>query len=136
MSNLTRLQAVSSSLDTAIDKAENLPDAGGGGSVDTCTVTLTADNGKIKGYLFTVFENGAITAKNSLGTTNEQLSTPITVSNVVCGSAAVIYATYSLPGYTITNATMEEWGTFYGARTFKLAAENGSNVVINCYNND
>lgn len=30
MSNLTRLQAVSSSLDTAIDKAESLPDASGG----------------------------------------------------------------------------------------------------------
>lgn len=43
MSNLTRLQAVSSSLDTAIGKANSLPNAGsggGGGSVETCTVTI------------------------------------------------------------------------------------------------
>ena len=50
MSNLTRLQAVSSSLDTAIGKANSLPNAGSGGgggggaSVETCTVTITKPN--------------------------------------------------------------------------------------------
>ena len=47
MSNLTRLQAVSSSLDTAITKAENLPDAGGGsGGIDsneTCDISISTD---------------------------------------------------------------------------------------------
>lgn len=46
MSNLTRLQAVSSSLDTAIDKANNLPEATGGGGVDLselCEVQIMID---------------------------------------------------------------------------------------------
>ena len=57
MSNLTRLQAVSSSLDTAITIAENLPEASGGGSggsVETCTVTLVTDglsNGDLVHYV-------------------------------------------------------------------------------------
>lgn len=40
MSNKTRLEAVSSALDTAINTANSLPDAGGGGDVKTCTVTI------------------------------------------------------------------------------------------------
>ena len=42
----TRLEAVSSSLDTAIDKANNLPDAGSGsgsGSVEIKTFTCEID---------------------------------------------------------------------------------------------
>lgn len=41
MSNLTRLQAVSSSLDTAIDKVNMLPEAGSG-NIDTSDATATA----------------------------------------------------------------------------------------------
>ena len=47
MSNFTRLEAVSDALDTAISTANSLPDAGssGGGSVETCTVTITQEWG-------------------------------------------------------------------------------------------
>ena len=41
MSNLSRLEAVSDALDTAINTANSLPNAGsGGGSVETCTATI------------------------------------------------------------------------------------------------
>lgn len=41
MSNLSRLQAVSSSLDTAIQKVNNLPDAGGSGSGENVMIDVT-----------------------------------------------------------------------------------------------
>lgn len=46
MSNLSRLEAVSASLDTAINKANSLPDAGGGsgGSVETVELTVHTSN--------------------------------------------------------------------------------------------
>lgn len=63
MSNLTRLQAVSSSLDTAINKAENLPDAGSGGSVETCTVSVTDNVYNISCIAYTTIENGQMISK-------------------------------------------------------------------------
>ena len=45
MSNKTRLQTNNTNLQELINKANALPDAGsgGGGSVETCTVTLSSD---------------------------------------------------------------------------------------------
>jgi hypothetical protein len=45
MSNKTRLQTNNTNLQALIDKANSLPDAGssGGGSVETCTVTLIGE---------------------------------------------------------------------------------------------
>lgn len=49
MSNLTRIQNNNASLDACIEKANALPDAGSGGSVETCTVTISF-TGSAEGY--------------------------------------------------------------------------------------
>lgn len=106
MSNLTRLQAVSSSLDTAITKAENLPDAGSGsgeGSVETCTVTIDFSvmenvSSSLKSYIyryaFATYVDGEIGMAASMGSSSAALKT-LTVNNVVCGS--IFYVCYTEP---------------------------------------
>jgi hypothetical protein len=47
MSNKTRLQTNNINLQALIDKANALPDAGGEGSVETCTVTIETSDGLI-----------------------------------------------------------------------------------------
>lgn len=75
MSNLSRLQVVSSSLDTAIQKVNNLPDAGGsgGGSVETCNVYL----------LMGAIADGRFAVYTTLDTSGNM--TPAVLEN--CGSA-------------------------------------------------
>ena len=66
MSNLTRLEAMSASLDTAINKANNLPDAGssGGSSLETCTVTINFYSGAagdyVSGIAYTSIKSGRL----------------------------------------------------------------------------
>ena len=88
MSNLTRLQAVSSSLDTAIDKANNLPDAGG--SLETCEVLFDCIDSISVQMIATVVENGVETIYTTDGDCTSVVQPPLTLSNVKCGSAIVI----------------------------------------------
>lgn len=93
MSNLTRLQAVSSSLDTAITKAENLPDAGGGGggSVETCSVVLDNLDWPPYQVVVTRIVDGAEEICFTEGDiyTNNCNDWPLAIDNVKCGSAIV-----------------------------------------------
>lgn len=89
MSNLTRLQTVSSSLDTAINKANALPDAGSGGgaSLDTCTIVINNSYPTyvtISGVSATIYEEDII--KTYVITSASQISYPITIDNVICNS--------------------------------------------------
>lgn len=90
MSNLTRLQAVSSSLDTAINKANSLPDAGGGGSLETCEVLFDCIDSLSVQMVATVVENGVETIYTTDGDCYSEVYPPLTLSNVKCGSAIVI----------------------------------------------
>jgi hypothetical protein len=109
MSNLTRLQAVSSSLDTAIGKANSLPNAGsggGGGSVETCTVTIDTTQGtnaaQFQTILYVTVNNGQMVVNGMTNFSNRYL---ITLSNVVCGSLVVVQF------YSTISATTYEWET-------------------------
>ena len=121
MSNLTRLQAVSSSLDTAINKAENLPDAegGGGASVETCDVTVSSSEGKIDSYLYTKLVDGELVVSHErLGVTST-----VTLTDAVVGSpfACTVTDAFAI-GFEISNGIslqtfmfdMEMRGLLYG----------------------
>lgn len=127
MSNLTRLQAVSSSLDTAIDKANNLPDAGGsGGGVGTCTITLTASGAYINELIYFDGENAvretslstqSITitaAKNSILYVKRSASTTITnsqnITTVTAGSTEVFFAVDATSDYGSITLTKSSGG--------------------------
>ncbi|MEE1084283.1 MAG: hypothetical protein UH850_11220 [Paludibacteraceae bacterium] len=104
----------------------------GGGSVETCTVTInscstieyicatTLSNEKIGGYYF-----------NSHGS---EVLTTITVENVVCGSFIGLYSVVSLPAFSIVNGGETiDYGT--GFITIKAPLEAGVHCIISISNN-
>lgn len=106
MSNKTRLQTNNMNLQALIDKANALPDAGsgGGGNIETCTVTLTADVGIIK-YGVTKYVDGVLTCENSVGNGAESL----TLNNVVKGSCLTVTCQgLHRTSCSATNCTVEE----------------------------
>lgn len=86
MSNKTRLEAVSSALDTAINTANSLPEASGGsggnGNVDICTVTI--DN-EIYYCSWELFYSCLIDGKVELVATNLEYKSKI-LENVIKNS--------------------------------------------------
>ena len=102
MSNKTRLQTNNTNLQTLIDKANALPDAGSGsgGSVETCTVIFTCFD-SIEGYAYTAYENNEITAKGELNHSVGTNPTSMTFSNVVCGSAIYVFNDYYANGLRV-----------------------------------
>lgn len=122
MSNLTRLQAVSSSLDTAINKAENLPDAGSGGggaSVETCDVIVTPIEGDIRSYAYTGLVNGELVTVHE----DRLAYSTVTLTNVVVGTFfSCVCMNASVIGFEVSNGTgiqtlmfeMDMMGVLYG----------------------
>lgn len=108
---------------------------GGGGSVETCTVTITSDSGSVGGFLFTTYSNGEFNSSINYSMGNP-VSTPIVIENVVCNSAFMIDGTYSPPGWAITNGSFEDRAASAGSLMARLVALGGSNVTIKQYNND
>lgn len=106
----------------------------GGGSVETCTVTLTSTSGgSYRSYFFTSYVDGEFIGNHNLG------NPPIVIENVICGAPFTITGSYAISGYRVTNATLKSIpsGVFgSGIRTFKLIAEARSNVTIDLYNAD
>lgn len=106
MSNLTRLQAVSSSLDTAIGKANSLPNAGSGGggaSVETCTVTVTVPINILR-YGLTKYVNGTLVCESDSGYGKSEL----TFDDVVKGSclSVISLGATGASGVSATNCTV------------------------------
>ena len=110
--------------------AGNYEGSGGGGSVETCTVTLTSTGGSFRSYFFTSYIDGEFIGNYSGGTP------PFVIKNVICGAPFLLQASYALPGYQVTNATIELLPGGASIRLYKLIAEAGSDVTIDLYNND
>ena len=92
MSNLTRLEAVSDALDTAISTANSLPDAGGGGggenaTIETCTVKVTRSGSSLYCISYNKFSDGAIVAQNE----EVDVRNSYTVENVVLGTWLLLH---------------------------------------------
>ena len=82
--------------------------SGGGGAVETCTVTITSSADSLTGYACTIINNNKIDAifntGYNAGTTI--LSTPVVIENVLCNSCFLISGRFNIPGIQITNGTI------------------------------
>lgn len=141
MSNKTQLQTNNTDLDALIarvnaakDTASSLPDAGsggsGGGSVETCTVTIQAN---YRTYVFlTVYSNGYITVES----VPVDAGNVVTVENVVKNSMmACIFmyytnARYELYSYQPVNIDNVDTGINWAM--FKVW-DNGDGDNCSCY---
>jgi hypothetical protein len=101
MSNKSRLQTNNENLQSLIDKANQLPDAGGGGGgIETCTVIISFTYGDptdvwISG---TQLIDGNISPFTFIdyGDEPESFSSPLTISNIVKNTLLIIsgYGSY------------------------------------------
>lgn len=96
MSYKTEFASNNTDLQTILDKVNALPDEGEGGTVDTCTVVLQADSSlsRKKGYYaVTRYVDGAFIADGIYVPIDsvDFYSNPVTLENVVCGSAVMVF---------------------------------------------
>ena len=101
MSNKTQLQTNNTALDALIarvnaakDTAASLPEAGGG-SVETCTVTVGVTTGSSVYCTYTKCENGTITYETmapslTFGTVDYAYCDYFVLTNVVCNSTVFV----------------------------------------------
>lgn len=96
MSQLTQNAA---DLDALIAKANALPDAGSGGTVETCTVTIT--NAWCANNIYATVYDGSVTTNDVI---TADLPATITISNMVVGGTIII----PLRGSDISDITMSD----------------------------
>lgn len=134
MSNKSRLQINNTNLQALISKANALPNAGsgsGGGSLETCTVTITLGStaGNLGGIGYTSVQNNEIIACNKMLSDNSTVEI-----TCLCGSVLVVNETFSRISHTYNNLTeivnevgMACLGALSAIRTFQVTAPaNGS----------
>lgn len=88
---MSQLSKNTTDLDALIDKANALPDAGTGGAVETCTVTISAEDNsspRLQFVSYATYEDGKITPKYA--PQKALLDTPYTIT-VVKGMPVGIY---------------------------------------------
>ena len=124
MSNKTRLQTNNTNLQALIDKANALPEAGsgtGGGSVETCTVTI--DN-EIYYCSWGLFYSCLIDGKVELVATNLEFESKI-LENVIKNS----YITVKIDGHdgSISSSTFSG-----GVSVVKTFAPSGTGYLGEC----
>lgn len=105
---------------------------GGGASVDTCTVEITADSGHVNMYSATIFQNGEYDCVYS--EISAYIPTPLSITNVVCGTSIYLISTYGWAGFTTTNCEFSRYGSNSGF--FKITASPEDVATIHCYDND
>lgn len=152
MSNKTQLQTNNTKIDeltslaaTMKDKAAALPDAGSGGSVETCTVEIVCQDGA---YLTDVATNivldGVITPYffAFFESVNNEKITSLTIENVLCGSSLLVgIGGISIIGASLNNMTpngLESAGNGSRAsiRMVTTPTEAGTTGTMTIYNND
>lgn len=122
----------------AVAALEGKASGGGGGSVETCTVTInTTENGKsnarIIGYSYTAIENGEMVAKYI--TTKGNYVTTGVLSNVLCGSVITVMLDGIMGLWTYSGDVVVEslgaWNsTVYPVAFLSAPAVAGSNNSI------
>ena len=134
MSFKTDLQSNNTDLQAILDTINALPEAGssGGGSVETCTVTITSST-YIEYLCATVATTEGISGclYNSGGIGDV---VTYTIENVLCNSYIGILSRVALPVFNISGgATVVEFAS--GFITFKAPPEAGANSTITIYDN-
>lgn len=131
MPYLQTLQQHNASLQSLIDTANALPEAGSGsgGGVETCTVELlsTSDSIGFHWCIAMIVEDGTVVAKNFEPSYYEDPT--ITIQNVRCDSLIVVYfRTIAAVSRTCTNARLvNSTGTY---DIYHVTAEPNSSVNI------
>lgn len=118
-------------LDQAIAALEGKA-AGGGASVETCTVNIAFNSYTMRHAVATVCENGEVGCY-----TDFQLNTnTLTIENVVCGTVIDFGSNnyYMVPAYSSDGA--EYLGYVYYSYYFKITASAGETVTITVWDDD
>lgn len=132
MSNKSRLQTNNINLQALVNKANALPDAGGSGSMRTCTITInsasyidficatTMVDGKLSSYWFSEF-NGSYYSK--------------TIENVVCDTTIGLNTYVVMP---VVSSTGSAEATLCGNGYFSIKAPSvaGENCTITITSGD
>lgn len=103
--------------------------SGGGASVETCTVTITSStNTELNQYMFTCYNSDSVSVVYPDGTTR----LPLVIQDVICNSGCYLQTNATIPGYAVTNGTLNWIANTLG----QLLAEPGAEVVIDARDND
>lgn len=117
-----------------------LPEAGGGGvggSIETCTITITHTYGTlyVQSIMATTFTDGNMSVfAIEPGAYRE---TPVTIENVVCNSGVHIHLSAGAPVFTITGDGDTELvvDAYSSGRYFRASSIPGSTNTISVYDN-
>lgn len=138
----TEISSQADLLAQAISALENKA-AGSGGSVETCTVTITnpyASNSYVEWYFANLLEDGEVVYKGvTLYDQYEERNTYTrTIENVVCGSIFFLspYTTYGDIAAVHSGAETLYSSSDPAGNFFKITAPAGGNVEIHLYNDD
>lgn len=113
---------------------------GSGGSVETCSVSVSFSAGYPTPIIATTVTDGVF--DSFVHTQTDQTLETITIDNVLCGSVVYVgIGGLGVIGCTISGAerldTSSNGGTFYPYQTVvKMPQEPGANVTIEIYDND
>jgi hypothetical protein len=126
MSNKTQLQTNNTALDALITRvnaakevAASLPEAGSGGDVETCTVTLNYQRLSLGAVVYTTPDGAGY-----MNSFNNSTTGSLTIENIVKNSAFVVFAICALP-YINTTEGISSFG--YPATTHKIFTFNVTN---------
>lgn len=130
MSNKTQLQTNNTALDgyiarinAAKEVAASLPDASGGGSIETCTLNITNnDNGFSLNYLACETLQDGVKVLNILHDGYSLTGFNFSVSNVICGSFFYCSGYSAGPMDWITDNVLLVHDSQYGGIVFQVTA--------------
>ena len=126
----TKLASLESAITALETELEGKASGGsGGGNIDTCTLTITSDNGAVSGVYCNVYSNGVVSVYSATYS-----STPIVIDNFICNSSLCIKSNYTIPGYSISNGSITRLPI--DMISMAVIATKGANVTLNVYDND